>query len=370
MWSQLSWDGIIYLPYFSYIVDNLTPRIRSLYDVKVVTDQMENPLMKVGFDIQELSEWNKSYACGRTVNGVKGFCISLCKKPDPEQERDAIEDYLKNNNHDTSEFVIEWFMIYCEVGIEELKTRLVNSLQVDVRFASKLIEYVIKERPAIKKSRFDAEMNMITTLCNDLSKYTVDPKPPFYSFKDVTCDAPLQITISNRMKEFFPITFQDNHAITFDDPKLRRVLSHVDYMPPSDFLDIGKNHKNVLYSLIKVACSNIRTGNVNITYFSGCQMKHPDCGDDVVCVFLFHFCCCNFSISALCYSKSLKDYFLLRGKAGKPHDHLPSFRCDTSAVVDNLQAIIDGGDDYLLRSRLLYSIYSLLIILLIMTNLT
>jgi len=118
-------------------------------------------------------------------------------------------------------------------------------------------------------------------------------------------------------------------------------------------------HKNVLYSFIKVAASNVCIGNVNKTFFAGCQMLHPVCGDDVVCVFLLHFCCCNFSLFALCYSKTNEKYFLLKGTSSKAHNPFALFRCDPSVVVDNLSSIINGGDDYLLRLYL----YSFVLIL-------
>jgi hypothetical protein len=65
----------------SYIHENLTPKIKELYEVRVVTDGNENPLIKVGYDLHDdLHYFNDLYQIERNVNKVKGLCVALSKK--------------------------------------------------------------------------------------------------------------------------------------------------------------------------------------------------------------------------------------------------------------------------------------------------
>ena len=128
LYQYLSSDGIIYLPHFKTVLDNLTPNIRDLYDIIVVTNKFENPLIKAGLDFhKDLEYFNNLYIIEREVDGCKGYCFALKKKSNSSALAiQRIEAYIKESKSTTETFVVEWFKTYCEVGLDEVKVRLLR----------------------------------------------------------------------------------------------------------------------------------------------------------------------------------------------------------------------------------------------------
>jgi len=105
LWDHLSPNGKIYLPHFKDIHDEMTPAIYELYEVRVITDKLENPLIQACLELEsdeivDFSWFNNLYLVERKVDNVMGYCIVLTKiaaqiamsAPEQEEKNRKLKD--------------------------------------------------------------------------------------------------------------------------------------------------------------------------------------------------------------------------------------------------------------------------------------
>ena len=85
LWNYLTPDGKIFLPHFKDVHERITAEIIDLFDVRVISNKLENPLIIASLEVEDddladLSYFNDQYLIERKVDDVSGFCIELRKK--------------------------------------------------------------------------------------------------------------------------------------------------------------------------------------------------------------------------------------------------------------------------------------------------
>ena len=108
--AHLTPEGKIYLPHVQFVRNNLGSEIKTLHDIRSVTDETENPIMRATFACEELGNVRKEYLRDSEIDGIRGYSFVLTKKSFNEIDNDD-KDPLENTTS-TSEQVLH-AAFYC-----------------------------------------------------------------------------------------------------------------------------------------------------------------------------------------------------------------------------------------------------------------
>ena len=204
------------------------------------------------------------------------------------------------SNTSRLEFSRYWYERYFIRGEAGLTAELIEKEYVSKSLAEKIVNEIFADGKAMIKTMVAAENGFIDTICPKVEVHTDSSK-----FYFLNCDKISNpVSISGVEKNLFPINFPPtNYVIArINSSKIKAVMLSDDFMSPIDFLQKKVMHVSVTYLYVKVAAYNYSQR----TYFSGCQMIHPDCGADIVSVYVLAFSCKDFTINILAYSKSTR----------------------------------------------------------------